>query len=183
MYPYNYPHSIKHGGEELIFEKLVNEGGEQKMIVSNRVAPQNGPPFHVHFKQDESLTVKKGRMGYQIDGEEEKFAEKGETVTFTRGQMHRFWNAGEDMLECSGWIKPANSIDYFLTGVYTAMNKTGKPPGDPFDMAYLITRYRSEYDMKVIPGFVKRVIMPITVFFGKIMGKYKHFQDAPAPLK
>lgn len=183
-YPFQLPHVIENPlGEKLIFQSLEEEDGEQKMIVINEVKPGAGPPFHVHFKQEESLTVTRGRMGYQIDGQEEKFLEPGESVLFERGVMHRFWNAGEDTLACEGWIKPANSIDYFLSGIYNSMNKAGKPEGDPFDSAFLMTRYKSEYDLKEIPGFVKKVIFPITVLIGRILGKYKHFRDAPEPLR
>ncbi len=183
-YPFNYPHTIKNfTGEELTFHSLVEEDGVSKMIVYNKVQPGAGPVFHVHFKQDESLTVLKGKMGYQVDGEEEKFLQEGESVIFKKGQMHRFWNAGQDLLECKGWVKPANSLDYFLTGLYAAMDKAGKPEGDPFDSAFLVNRYRTEYDVKVIPPFVKKVIFPITVVIGHLLGKYKHFKDAPEPLK
>lgn len=182
-YPFDYPHTIKNfTGEELTFQSIENEDGVPKMIVSNKVQPGAGPVFHVHFKQDESLTVMKGRMGYQIDGEAEQFLTQGESILFKRGVMHRFWNAGEEVLECTGWVKPANSLDYFLTGLYASMDKAGKAEGDPFDSAYLVTRYRSEYDVKVIPGFVKNVIFPITVFIGRLLGKYKHFKNAPKPL-
>lgn len=183
-YPFTLPHTIENPfGESLTFQSLEEEDGEKKMIVYNRVSPGAGPPFHVHFKQDESLTVSKGFMGYQIDGEEEKFLKEGESVIFKRGQMHRFWNAGESLLECKGWVKPANSLDYFLTGIYNSMTKAGKAEGDPFDSAFLMTRYKTEYDLKDIPAFVKKVIFPITVFIGRLLGKYKHFKDAPEPLK
>jgi mannose-6-phosphate isomerase-like protein (cupin superfamily) len=162
---------------------MEQEDGEDKLIVDARVAPKAGPPFHVHFVQDECLEVIEGKLGYQILGEEEKFLGPGERVVFRRGQMHRFWNAGEKTLVGTGWIRPANSVEYFLTGIYNSMTKAGKPEGDPFDSAYLITRYRSEYDLAVIPGFVKKIIMPITVVIGKLLGKYSHFKDAPEPIK
>jgi quercetin dioxygenase-like cupin family protein len=185
MYPYKLPHTITNPfGEELTFRSLEqDEMGISKMIVENKVHPGSGPPFHVHFKQEECLTITKGRMGYQIQGREEKFAEEGESVLFNRGEMHRFWNAGKEILECKGWVKPANTLDYFLTGIYGSMTKSGKTEGDPFDSAFLLTRYRSEYDLAVIPGFVKKVIMPITVMIGKLIGKYPHFKDAPEPIK
>lgn len=183
-YPFPLPHTISNPlGEVLIFKAIEIEDGVKKMIVQNKVEPGAGPPFHVHFKQDESLTVTKGRMGYQIDGQEEKFLQEGESIIFRKGEMHRFWNAGDDTLECTGWVKPANSLDYFLTGFYNSVTKSGKAEGDPFDSAFLMTRYKSEYDVKVIPPFVKKFIFPITVFVGKLLGKYKHFKDAPAPVK
>lgn len=184
MYPYKLPHIISNCmGETLRFIRIEEEDGVKKMIVDNEVDPGCGPAMHVHFKQDEALTVRQGRMGYQVKGQPEKFAEVGETVQFNRGEFHRFWNAGDDQLKCDGWLKPANTTDYFLTALYNSINKAGKPEGDPFDGAYLITRYASEYDVDVIPGFIKKVIMPITVGIGNILGKYDHFKDAPEPIK
>ncbi|NND05286.1 MAG: cupin domain-containing protein [Saprospiraceae bacterium] len=183
MYPYLLPHRIENDGEVLIFEAIKEENGEQKMLVRNHIKPRKGPPFHVHFKQEEFLQVKSGKMGYQIHGEAAQVIGEGESILFKRNEMHRFWNAGDGPLECSGWVKPANSLDYFLTGIYNSMNKAGDPKGDPFDSAYLLTRYQSEYDLLDIPPFVKKVIMPITVIVGKLLGKYNHFQDAPEPLK
>jgi dihydrofolate reductase len=52
-----------------------------------------------------------------------------------------------------------------------------------FDAAYLITRYATEYDLPEIPQFVKKIIIPITYRIGKLLGKYKHFQHAPDPVK
>jgi len=183
-YPFHLPHTIENPfGESLTFQSILEENGEKKMIVLNKVSPGSGPPFHVHYKQDESLMVTKGLLGYQIDGEEEKFLKEGERVVFIRGQMHRFWNAGEYMLECEGWVKPANTLDYFLTGIYNSMNKAGKAEGDPFDSAFLMSHFKTEYDLKDIPAFVKTVIFPVTVMIGKLLGKYKHFQDVPEAIK
>ena len=53
----------------------------------------------------------------------------------------------------------------------------GQPGG--FDAAYLITKYKSEFDVLVIPSFVKKVIFPVIIFFGKLSGKHKKFVDAP----
>lgn len=183
MYPYPLPHTIENClGEKLRFLRVEEENGVKKMIVYNEVDPDCGPEMHVHFKQDEALTVVEGRMGYQLKDGPELIAEVGETILFERGTFHRFWNAGKSQLKCEGWLKPANTTDYFLTALYNSINKAGKPEGDPFDGAYLITRYASEYDVDVIPGFVKKVIMPITVSIGKMLGKYPHFKDAPEPL-
>lgn len=185
QYPFKFPHQIQNfTGEIIIFkERVIDQDGIETLLIENEVAPGSGPPFHVHFLQDEYLQVTEGKMGYQTSGEPEKFALPGEGALFKRGEMHRFWNAGETPLRCEGWAKPANTLDFYLTALYASMDKAGKHEGDPFDSAYLITRYKSEYDVLLIPTFVKKVIMPIMVFFGKILGKYKHFSQAPAPLK
>jgi hypothetical protein len=178
------PHRIKnHLGEELIFHRIEMEDGEEKLILENFVSPNAGPIMHTHFKQDEALTVLHGKLGYQIQGQEPKFAHIGETVHFMRGEPHRFWNAGEDELNCFGWIKPANNIVFYLTALYNAMNESGTERPEQFDAAYLLYRYRKEYDMPELPRFVKSVIIPATYTIGKLSGRYKKFENAPKPLE
>ena len=180
-----FPHTIENCiGEKIVFlsvEKDPEKG--DKVILENFVTPGHGPIMHTHFQQDESLTVVSGKIGYQVLGGEEKYASAGETITFTRGTPHRFWNAGDDILNCKGWIQPANSVVFYLSALYAAQNKSGNREPEQFDAAYLITRYASEYDVPEIPNFVKKVILPITYKIGRLLGKYDHFKDAPEPLK
>jgi quercetin dioxygenase-like cupin family protein len=172
----------KHG-EKLVFKRLVTEpDGRQWLDVENFVSPGAGPPMHVHFRQEESLTVVTGTIGYEVLGQQPKTAGIGETVTFKAGVAHRFWNAGDNTLHCTGYITPPDNIVYFLSEVYRAINIGGKQP-DTYSIAFLLTRYKSEYDMLVIPTFVKKVIFPITLFFGRLSGKHKRFANAPVAVK
>ena len=181
---YKYPHTITNPtGETLIFKEIISETDGDKLLVENYVTPKNGPPMHTHFLQDEALTVVSGQIGYQVQGDQPKYAGVGETVVFERGTPHRFWNAGEEVLHCTGYIKPANTIVFYLSSIYAAQNKSGTERPEKFDSAYLFKRYANEYDMPEISGFVKKVIIPITYYIGKVLGKYKHFENAPVPLK
>lgn len=181
---YQLPHIIKNPiGETLIFKELVQEPDGDRLLVENFVVPKSGPPMHTHFLQEEALTVVEGRIGYQVKGSLPQFAGVGETVVFKPGVPHRFWNDGEEMLHCKGYIKPANTIVFYLSSIYAAQNKTGTDRPEKFDGAYLLKRYASEYDMAEIPTFVKKVIIPITYYVGKFLGKYKHFRNAPQPVK
>lgn len=179
-----YPHTIENClGEKLTFKKLVKENDGDRLIVENFVAPGFGPPMHTHWLQDECLTVVNGKIGYQVSGEEKKYAGPGETVLFKRGVAHRFWNAGDETLHCEGWIKPANTIVFYLSAIFEAQNKSGTAQPEKFDGAFLVKRYASEYDLTDIPSFVKKVIIPSTYFIGKVLGKYKKFDSAPEPVK
>ena len=180
---YQLPHTIENSnGETILFKELVKETDGDKVIVENWVTPKNGPPMHTHFLQDEALTVVNGRIGYQLHGGLPQFAGEGETIVFRRGTPHRFWNAGDEILHCKGWVKPANTIVFFLSSIYEAQKKSGSERPEKFDGAYLLKRYASEYDMVEIPVFVKKIIMPLTYYIGKLLGKYRHFKDAPEPV-
>lgn len=173
------PYTIKNNfGEQLTFISEETVNGKSILHVENVVKPGRGPVMHTHFKQDEALTVVEGKLGYQEFGGEDKFASVGETVTFYSGVAHRFWNAGNDDLKCTGWLSPSNNIIYYLEQIYRLMDENnGTPAG--FDAAFLVRKYKSEFDVHAIPSFVKNVIFPIVIFFGKRSGKHKKFADAP----
>lgn len=179
-----YPHTIENCvGEKIIFKSLEPQPGGDKVALEAFCKPGCGPTMHTHFKQDEELTVLEGKMGYQVPGQEVRYATAGETVLFKRGTPHKFWAEGTEDLHCKGWIQPVNSVVYFLSALYAAQNKSGKAQPETFDGAYLMTRYASEYELPEIPAFVRKVIIALTYRIGKLLGKYPHFNDAPEPLK
>lgn len=181
---YQFPYTIQNCvGERIVFQQIEKTPNGDRLIGEGFCQPGCGPIMHTHFKQDEGLTVVSGKMGYQILGQEPKFAVAGESVVFKRGMPHKFWAAGEEVLHCKAWIEPANTIVFFLSSIYAAQNKTGSERPEKFDGAYLATRYAAEYDLAEMPRFVKKVILPATYFIGKLLGKYKHFKDAPEPVR
>lgn len=180
---YNYPHTVENGaGEQLTFVNHVKDETGDYLQVENFVQPKAGPPMHVHFKQEEGLTVVKGKLAAQVQGQEPKYYEEGDTVSFKAGVTHKFWNAGSEPLICNGYIKPANNIEYFLTQIYASTKANGGTRPATFDAAYLLNRYKSEFDMIEIPSFVKKVIFPLALFLGKLQGKHKKFKEAPEPI-
>lgn len=181
---YNYPHTITNGaGEELTFVRRVDDAEGGYLEVTNNVQPGSGPPMHVHFLQEEALTVESGKIGYQVQGEEPKFATAGETVKFERGVAHKFWNAGDDVLRCTGYIRPPDNIEYFLGAIYESTKKSGGDRPDTFDAAFLARRYQSEFAITEIPDFVQKFIFPVQIAIGKMTGKFKKYKDAPEPVR
>ena len=138
--------------------------------------------MHSHLLQEESLTVLQGRIGYQRPGEQARFGEPGATMTFQPGEAHKFWNPGDGELRCSGYIEPADNIEYFLTELYDSTRRNGGRPG-MFDVAFLLMRYRSEFAMVEVPGVVQRLLFPMLVAVGRLLGKYKRYSDAPEPVR
>jgi len=178
------PHTIDSGlGEKIIFKEIIKEPDGDKVILEGYCSPMAGPAMHIHFKQDEAVTVVKGRMGCEILGQSPVYYTEGQTATFLRNTPHRFWNAGDDELIIQGWVKPANSIIFFLSTLYAAQIKSGNKRPAAFEGAYLIVRYKHEYGLPGLPSFVKKVIMPLTYNIGRLFGKYRKFKDAPKPLK
>jgi quercetin dioxygenase-like cupin family protein len=168
-------------GEKLTFLRIIMKDGVEYLETVSEVQPNAGPPMHIHCKQDESLTVLSGKIGYQDSKGEKKYGGPGETVLFKAGVPHKFWNAGNETLHLSGYVSPANNMIYFLSQVYRSMNENGGRPG-MYDTAYLLRRYKSEFRMVEIPAFVQKVMFPVVLFLGNVRGKKKKFAGAPAPL-
>ena len=132
--------------------------------------------MHVHFKQEETITVVKGRLATQVAGKEPQYFDAGATVSFKPGEIHKFWNAGSEPLIGKGYIKPAHNIEYFLTEIFASTKANGGTRPATFDAAYLLNKYKSEFDMIEIPSFVKKVIFPLTLFFGKLQGSIRNLK-------
>jgi quercetin dioxygenase-like cupin family protein len=183
MKRYTYPHVIENGaGERLVFLRRVPGRAGERIEVENVVQPGAGPPMHVHHYQDEAVTVQQGRIGFERPGEPAQFAGPGESVVFKAGEAHRFWNAGDGELRGTGYIEPADNIEYFLTEIFDSMKRNGRRP-DPFEAAFLMRRYRSEFTMVEIPAAVRRFVFPIQVAIGTLLGKYRRYADAPEPVR
>lgn len=184
MGAHSYPHTIENGaGERLTFVRRVRDPAGDRLEVENLVKPGSGPPMHVHYHQEEGLTVRQGRIGYRRPGEQPRFAGPGETVVFGPGEPHKFWNAGEGDLLGTGYIRPADNIEYFLTALFESQRESGGSRPDPFEAAFLMRRYRSEFYMAEIPAVVQRSVFPVLVMVGRVLGKYGKYADAPEPVR
>jgi len=179
----SYPYTIDNGhGESLTWLRVVREAGGDRIEAEGRAQPGAGPPMHVHYLQEEAVRVVSGKVGYQLLGGEEQFAGPGELVMWPPGTAHRWWNAGADELVTTGWCKPAGNIEFFLGAIFASVKETGQGRPSIFDAAYLTTRYRSEYAMLAIPIAVQRIVFPMVILIGRMLGKYTKYANAPAPI-
>jgi len=179
----DYPRTIDNGaGERLTFLGIRSDERGEYAEARNEVSPGSGPPMHVHHLQEEGLTVEQGTMGWQRPGEEEQLAGVGETVVFAPGETHRFWNAGDDELICSGFVRPPDNLEYYLTQIFSSMKANGGKRPRIFDAAYLTSRYRSEFGMAEIPQPVQQLVFPVVVAVGRLFGLHRRFEGAPEPI-
>jgi quercetin dioxygenase-like cupin family protein len=181
----SHPHSVENGvGDRITFLGLRSDAdGRELLELENRLGPGSGPPMHVHHLQEEALTVREGRLGYQLADGPERFAGPGETITFAAGQAHRFWNTGEEDLVCSGWVTPPHNVEYFLTELYASARRAGGARPGALDSAYLLGRYRSEFAICDVPAPVRLVAFPLMRIAGRLLGRRQRFAGAPEPVR
>jgi len=177
-----YPYTVDNGlGETLTFLGISRDADGERMDIEGSARPGAGPPMHVHYLQDEGVRVVRGRFGYQELGGAPQIAGPGDSVVWPAGTAHKWWNAGDDQLYSIGWCRPPGNIEFFLSTLFTSTKEHGGRPGI-FDAAFLGTRYRTEFALLEIPTVVKTLVIPLVYVLGTVLGKYKKFADAPAPI-
>lgn len=183
MSTFTYPHHVENGGGERIsfLRRVPTENGD-RLEVENVVKPGAGPPMHIHHFQEEAMTVEEGKIGYQILGGPERFAGPGETVIFKPGVAHRFWNAGEDDLRCTGYIEPADNIEYFLSELFDSTKRNGGSHPSLLELAFLAHRYRREFTVLEVPVAVQKVVFPVQIAIGGLIGRHRRYAHAPEPI-
>ncbi len=169
-------------GETLRITKSGAETQGQITEFEGSDEPGIGPPMHVHFLQEEKLKIIKGEMRVKTLSAEFSLRE-GAEYTLPPGEAHQFWNEGKQTLYYSGQVKPSNNYEYFIRHIYQSANEANDDKPGAFDAAFLLTKYKSEMDMLVIPKPVKLILFPVLLAIGKITGKFKKFADAPPAVK
>lgn len=77
----------------------------------------------------------------------------------------------------------AGNVEYFLAEIFASIKRhSGKRPGF-FDAAYLSHRYRSEFAILEAPAPARRLVFPVIVAVGKLLGMHRRFAGAPEPVR
>ena len=160
-------------GEVFRMRRVLDVDGQVVLAIEGSLPPRaSGPPPHVHFHQREEGTVTAGSLGARIGKKTIRLAAGG-TVVFPAGSVHAWWNAGDDLLELSGRAVPAGDLDRYLqalTGVLNA-NPSGRP--SIFYLAHVLWRHRHTQMIASPPQIVQRIVFPLVLFAGRVLGKYR----------
>lgn len=173
---------INKNGELLVITRSGKESNGKITEFEGMDEPGIGPPMHIHFLQEERIKLLKGKMRAKTP-EKEFDLEIGKEYVFEPGKPHQFWNIGTEQNHYSGYLSPSCNWEYIIENVYRSANEANDVKPSPFDAAFLLTKYKSEIDLLVIPTPVKRIVFPILYVIGKLTGKYQKYKDAPVPFQ
>lgn len=160
-------------GETLQIARVRDAEGQSILTVDGSLPPRkNGPPLHVHFHQREEGVVKAGSLGAQI-GKETVVVPTGGEGVFPAGVVHKWWNAGDEVLKLSGRVIPAGDLDRFLQALFAVLNAS--PSGRPsiFYLAHVLWRHRHTQAVMVPPRVIQKIVFPVVLFMGTVLGKYR----------
>jgi len=163
----------RHTGEILRMRRVRDGQGQIILALDGSLPPgSSGPPLHLHFHEHEEIIVKAGTLGAQI-GTESVVVQAGGTAVLPARLRHRWWNAGDDMLENSGYAVPVLDLDRFLQALFAVLNAS--PNGRPsiFYLAHVLWRHRNTQLVAVPPPPIQKIVFPILLLIGHILGKYR----------
>lgn len=172
----------RHTGEILRVRRVRDSEGQWVILLDGSLPPgKDGPPRHIHFVETESGRVTSGTLGARV-GDKEIVVPAGGSALFPAGTTHAWWNAGQDLLEFNGEASPAADLDRYLQAVFAVVN--AGEPGRPslFHMAHVAWRHRDTQALTVVPPFLQRLILPVILLVGHLLGKYRgdHWPGCPA---
>jgi mannose-6-phosphate isomerase-like protein (cupin superfamily) len=98
-------------GKHVIRMMAANTGGSFGMFEAT-VPPGEGPPLHMHEREDEFFRVLSGRFGFWCAGDYVELTEGG-CIALPRGVPHRFRNIGESEGHIMVVVTPGGFENFF----------------------------------------------------------------------
>lgn len=119
-------------------------------LVENRVSPNNGPPPHIHSREDESFFVLEGELEFQV-GDEKITARPGTFIQGPRGIAHSFRNNTQLPARVLVFITPAgfeNFMKEFAQPVASFDSPAIPPSKDEVDK---LLAAAPKYGIQILP--------------------------------
>ncbi|MEM8529890.1 MAG: cupin domain-containing protein [Chloroflexota bacterium] len=116
-------------GEQICFvHTAASTNGAYVQFENFIQAGQDGPPTHMHFRQEEQFTVLSGELRLVVDGRAIKLCE-GETATVPSGTPHTFDNRNGNDVLFRVTLTPALDSEYMFTEMIRLANErnTARP--------------------------------------------------------
>jgi len=172
----------RHTGERLELRRVVQDGVHCLELKGSLPPRQDGPPLHVHYQEDEVITVVAGTLSAEVDGRELQVQKSG-SARLPSGSAHRWWNAGDETLVLEGVIRPVVDLDMFFEAAFEVFNSgpANRPP--LFYLAHLAWRHRKTQATLFAPLWAQRIVLPLVVLVGTILGRYRGTQWPGCPAR
>jgi len=99
-------------GGPLTFKARGEQTNGSLTVFENTVAPNEGPPMHVHAAEDEAWYVLEGTLRFSLDGDV-RVAPAGSFVFVPRGTPHCFENPGDQPARMLVIFTPSGMEKFF----------------------------------------------------------------------
>jgi quercetin dioxygenase-like cupin family protein len=124
-------------GDLYTFKLAAEDTGGSFALIEIEVQPQNGPPPHIHHREDESFYVLEGEFSF-LHGDLTFKATAGSFVYIPKGALHTFKNVGTSQGRLLVIITPAGFEKLFEEIGEPAIDKSSPPPFNPATVEKLL---------------------------------------------
>lgn len=124
-------------GDLLYFKVTGKETEGRYAIMESLIPPNQGPPLHVHHREDEAFYILEGDYLFEVDGKQMEL-HAGDFAWAPRDVPHCFQNIGSTTGRLLVTVEPAGVEGFFME--VAAMSG----PPDPAKIAPLLARYGLE---------------------------------------
>jgi mannose-6-phosphate isomerase-like protein (cupin superfamily) len=161
-----------HTGEILRLRREQHADQVVLQIEGSLPPKREGPPMHIHLMEREEGEVISGVASASVGGKTIKVA-AGEQTVFPMGVPHRWWNAEDEPLKLKGRVVPVVDLDCFLQAIFAVANAgpAGRLP--LFYAAHVAYRHRRTQRLATVPMAIQRIVFPVVIFVGWLLGKYR----------
>ncbi len=151
----------------------TDETKGEYMMVDLRVRPGGaGVGEHLRQNLDERFTMLSGKIGYKLTGRE-GIAQAGEVIDLPRGQVHDWWNGGDEEARVIVEIKPAARFEQ-MAGTLFGLARDGKTNGkgmpNMLQMALIGKEFEDTVQFTNPPIAVQKVLFGILASIAQLFG-------------
>lgn len=138
-------------GDLYTFKATGKQTNGSYTVMEQIIQPQNGPPPHIHRREDEAFYVLEGTFSF-LSGDRETVLQTGGFAHIPRGTLHTFRNIGEKPGKLLVVVTPAGLEEFFYAVGTPAAGSSAPPPFDPGVVDRLM-KLAGEYEMEIVlPG-------------------------------
>ena len=134
-------------GDLYTFKATGDDTGGAFAMVEAQVQPQNGPPPHMHRREDETFYVLEGEFSF-LHGDAAFSAGPGSFIYIPKGTLHTYKNVSGAIGRLVFLLTPAGFEKFFEEVGGPAKDKTTPPPFDPATVEKLL-KLAPKYHLEV----------------------------------
>ena len=134
-------------GDLYTFKATGDDTGGAFAMVEAQVQPQNGPPPHIHRREDETFYVLEGEFSF-LHGDAAFSAGPGSFIYIPKGTLHTYKNVSGAIGRLVFLLTPAGFEKFFEEVGGPAKDKTTPPPFDPATVEKLL-KLAPKYHLEV----------------------------------
>ena len=124
-------------GDLYTFKVVGEDTGGSFALIEVQVQPENGPPPHIHHREDETFYVLDGEFSF-LHGDRGFIATSGSLIYISKGTLHTFKNVGTAPGRLLVVITPAGFEKFFEEIGEPVIDKSSPPPFNPATVEKLL---------------------------------------------